>query len=267
MLVEGCLEKGRGYHDLGPKYTVFAPHAGGLPDAVNSLYVMKKLVFEEKRLTFGELRRILREDWQGHETLRREIQRRFELYGNDRAEADAMMARVFDDYTEIVWGNREIAGILRPAGISTFGREANWRDLRAATPFGSRRGDVLATNLAATPGTDRHGPTALMKSHCKMDLRRVPCGVPLELKLHPTSLKGEEGLSSLVSLLKSFVSLGGFYLQVDVIDTQVLRDAQKHPDRYPNLCVRISGWSARFTTLPRDFQEIVIQRTEHYLGA
>ena len=267
LLVEGCLEKGRGYHDLGPKYTVFAPHAGGLPDTVNSLHVMKRLVFEEQRLTFAELRRVLLEDWQGQETLRQEIRRRFELYGNDSPEADAMMERVFDDYTRIVWANREIAGILRPAGISTFGREANWRDARAATPFGSKRGDVLATNLAATPGTDKHGPTALMKSHCRVDLRRVPCGVPLELKLHPTGLRGEQGLNSLVSLLKSFVSLGGFYLQVDVIDTQVLRDAQKHPNRYPNLCVRISGWSARFTTLPEDFQEIVIRRTEHCLGA
>ena len=267
LLVEGCLEKGRGYHDLGPKYTVFAPHAGGLPDTVNSLHVMRKLVFEEQRLTFTELRRILLDDWQGQETRRQEVRGRFELYGNDSPEVDAMMERVFDDYTNIVWAHPAIAGIRRPAGISTFGREANWRDVRAATPFGSNRGDVLATNLAATPGTDKHGPTALMKSHCKMDLRRVPCGVPLELKLHPTGLRGEEGLDSLVSLLKSFVSLGGFYLQVDVIDTEVLRDAQKHPERYPNLCVRISGWSARFTTLPEDFQEIVIQRTEHCLGA
>ena len=266
VLVEGCLEKGRGYHDLGPKYTVFAPHAGGLPDTVNSLYAIKKLVFEERRLTFEELRRAVGEDWQGHETLRSEIRGRLVLYGNDSAEADAMMERVFSDYTQIVRQNRKIAGILRPAGISTFGREAEWRDKRGATPFGSRRGEVLATNLAATPGTDKHGPTALMKSHCKMDLRRVPCGVPLDLKLHPTGLRGEQGLDSLVSLLKSFVSLGGFYLQVDVIDTQVLRDAQKHPDRYPNLCVRISGWSARFTTLPESFQEIVIRRTEHCLG-
>jgi formate C-acetyltransferase len=81
----------------------------------------------------------------------------------------------------------------------------------------------------------------------------------------PDVVRGERGLQTLVALLKSFVALGGWYIQPDVVDSQVLRDAQLHPERYPNLTVRVSGWSARFTTLSREWQDMVIQRTAHRL--
>ena len=89
--------------------------------------------------------------------------------------------------------------------------------------------------------------------------------MPLDLKLLPEIVRGERGLGTLVALLKTFVSLGGWYIQPDVIDSELLRDAQAHPERYPNLTVRVSGWSARFTTLSREWQDMVIQRTAHRL--
>jgi formate C-acetyltransferase len=95
-----------------------------------------------------------------------------------------------------------------------------------------------------------------------MDFTKLPNGATLELRLHPTAADGEEGLQALVGLLKAFVQLEGFYLNVDVVDASVLRDAQRHPERYPNLVVRVAGWCARFHTLHRDWQDMIIQRIE-----
>jgi formate C-acetyltransferase len=96
-----------------------------------------------------------------------------------------------------------------------------------------------------------------------MDFSRLPNGTPLDLKLFPGDLAGEDGLNVLIAMQRAFVELGGWYLQVDVVDRAVLRDAQEHPERHANLAVRISGWSARFTTLDRDWQQLVIDRCEH----
>jgi formate C-acetyltransferase len=262
LFVEDCIEKARGYHDRGAKYTVFAPHAGGLPDVVNSLYVLKKVVYDERMMGLSEFVDILRSDWQEKGELRRKIQNRYELYGNDCEEVDKLAVRVFDDYVRMVEKVKGRKGVLRPAGISTFGREIVWRKDRQATPFGGHQGDILATNLAPTPGSDKYGPTAVIKSYCAMDFERLPNGVPLELKILPASLKGERGLQTLVAILKTFVTLGGWYLQIDVVDSEVLRDAQKNPEKYPNLSVRISGWSARFATLSKEWQDMIIQRTQ-----
>jgi formate C-acetyltransferase len=276
LWIEGCIESGRGYRNGGPTYTILAPHAGGLPDVANSLLALKVLIFDQhrvfdqhraddqRRLTYAQMREMLREDWAGHEDLRRETWDTLALYGNDDQAADAMMQRVFDSYVSLCESTpRADPRILRPAGISTFGREIQWRGQRAATPFGRHAGDVLASNLAPTPGSERRGPTAVIRSYCTCDFERLPNGVPLDLKLLPEVVRGDCGLEALVSLLKAFVALGGWYIQPDVVDSELLRDAQAHPERYPNLTVRVSGWSARFTTLSREWQDMVIQRTAH----
>lgn len=262
LLVEGCIESGRGYHDRGPRYTVMAPHAGGLADTANSLYVIKKAVFDDHLVTWSALVDAIRADWQGHEPLRQQVMRRYALYGNDSAEADAMLGRVYNDYIAIGSQTPRRNGVLRPLGISTFGREIEWRSHRLATAFGRRAGDILATNLAPTPGSDTSGPTAVIKSFCSLDFTRLPNGVPLELKILPECVCGEGGLGALVAILRSFVALGGVFLHIDVVDTELLRAAQREPEKYPNLAVRISGWSARFATLERQWQDMVIQRTQ-----
>jgi formate C-acetyltransferase len=267
LLVDDCIERAQPYHGRGARYSVRSPHAGGMPDAANSLRAIQVLVYEQKRLTLPEFVRILRAEWEGHEELRREISRDLVLYGNDDPQADAMLRRVFDDYTALCASQPERNGVRMPAGISTFGRELQFRDGRTATPFGAKRGDILAPNLSPTPGTDRKGPTAIVNSLTKVDFTRLPCGTPLDLKLHPSAVAGKAGLTALVALLRSFVARGGFYLQLDVADAATLRDAQKRPELYPNLSVRVSGWSARFTTLSREWQEMIIQRTEqHFAG-
>jgi len=262
LFVEGCIANAVSYNDRGALYTISAIHAGGLPDVANSLYVIRKLVYEEQRLTLAGLTALLRRNWEGAEDLRLEILRDYPLYGNDDADADDILARVVADYAAIAGATYSIDGVLRPVGISTFGREIGYAKDRKATAFGRKAGEILATNLAPTPGSDRNGPTAVIKSFCKVDFTAIPNGCPLELKLHPSCCRGDAGLDAMVGLLRAFVALGGYYLQVDVVDSALLRQAQEHPEQFPNLCVRISGWSARFDTLDRDWQEMIIQRTQ-----
>lgn len=266
LLVEDCIERARGYYELGPLYSVISPHASGLPDVANSLLVIRRLVFEEKRLTLPALVEILRADWSDQEALRRSIQSRFEFYGNDSADADAMVQRVFNLFTDLVGRVHERFGILRPAGISTFGREmSQFLQHRFATASGHHRGEILAANFSPTPGTDCLGPTAVIRSYCSVDFGRLPCGTALDLKILPSSVSGEAGLVAMVGMIKAFVELGGVFMQIDVMDTALLREAQAHPENYPNLSVRVSGWSARFATLDSNWQELIIRRTQQEL--
>jgi len=267
LLVEGCIEKGRSYKSGGPKYTVRSPHAGGLPDVANSLLVIRRLVYETGEFTLPEFVNILRGNWEGYETLRRRIGREFDFWGNDSPEADALLQRIFNDYTGYVGCHRQRHGVLRPAGISTFGREcSNFLPHRTSAASGQKAGAILAANFSPSPATDKRGPTAVIRSHCSVDFSRLPCGTALDFKIAPDSVRGETGLRAVVGLMRAFVRLGGIFMQIDVVDTELLRRAREHPEDYPNLSVRISGWSARFATLSREWQDMIIARTEQNCG-
>ncbi len=263
IFVEDCIERGRSYFDRGCRYTVLAPHAGRLPNVANSLLAIRQLVYEDGVLTLPEYVAILRADWNGQEPLRRSVLNGIEFYGNDDDTADAMLERVFNDYTAMVAEVRERNGVLRPCGISTFGREIEWRR-GAAAADGHRDGDLLATNFSPSPGTDKKGPTAVLKSYAKMDFTRTPNCATVELKVHPDTVKDERGVDALVALMRTFVNLGGMFMHIDVVDTMMLIDAQRHPEKYPNLSVRIAGWSARFATLNKEWQDMVINRTQQF---
>lgn len=266
MLVEGCIEKGKDYNDRGPLYNIMSPHAGGMADVANSLFAIKKLVYEEKRITLRRFAEILRVNWEGYEALRLEVRNTYPTFGNDIDEADAMLVRVFNTYTDLAFRDLHRAGLLRPPGISTFGREIEWRVKRKATAHGFREGDILANNFSPTPNTDLRGPTAVIASQTKVDFTRLPNGATLELKLHPTAVIDDEGLTALVTLLRVYCQLGGWYLNVDVVDSATMIEAQRYPERYPNFTVRVSGWSARFNTLSKEWQDMVIQRTQQLMG-
>jgi formate C-acetyltransferase len=265
LLVDDCIEKASGYYERGAHYYVLAPHAGGMADVANSLLVIRDLVYGRHVLGLRDFCDVLRGNWTGQEHLRRRIARTFEFYGNDDEAADAMMQRVFNDYAALVAEVPSRNGVLRPAGISTFGRQIEWAPQRMATASGAQAGTFLASNCSPTPGSDLQGPTAVLRSYCKLDFTRTPNGATLELKIHPESVKGEKGVAALVGLLKGFVALGGWYVHVDVMDTELLRDAQAHPEKYPNLSVRVAGWSARFATLNKQWQDMVIERTQQLL--
>lgn len=116
--------------------------------------------------------------------------------------------------------------------------------------------------MSPTPGTDKEGATAIIRSYCKADMKKMVTGAALDVRLLPSSVKGEDGLEALMALIRGFVTLGGFFMQLDVVEAETLREAQKYPENYQTLSVRVSGWNARFVTLNEEWQNMIIQETE-----
>ena len=181
---------------------------------------------------------------------------------NNSEEVDAIYARIVSDFADICNQGNGKCSFIFPGGISTFGRQLEWAPQRMATPYGRKAGEILAANGSPTPGTDKEGATAIICSYCKADLQKLPVGAALDLKLLPSGIKGETGLDVLVSLMRGFVDLGGFFMQPDVADASILREAQENPDNYQTLSVRVSGWNARFVTLNREWQDMIIAQNE-----
>lgn len=263
LFEKGCIEKGLSYLEGGPVYNITSPHIGGLADTVNSLYAIKKLIFDEKKVTFPELMRILHCNWGNEEFLRQYTLNHYAYYGNDNDEVDEIAARLLSDFADICRSFDGKCGYRFPAGVSTFGRQLEWSPHRLACPHGRKAGEILAANCSPTPGTDKEGATAIIRSYCKAPLHKLATGAALDLKLLPSSVAGEDGLNALISLLRGFVTLGGFFLQPDIVDASILRQAQEHPEDYSTLSVRVSGWNARFVTLSKEWQDMVIEQNEH----
>ncbi len=258
---QGCIEKGLSYMEGGPIYNVVSPHIGGLPDVVNDLYAIKKLVFDEKKVTFTQLINILKSNWENDELLRRYVLTKYSFFGNDNDEVDMIAKRLVDEFAYACDRQNGKCGFKMPAGISTFGRQLEWSPYRMATASGRKAHDVLAGNFSPTPGTDKDGATAIIKSYCKSDMKKMVSGAALDIKLLPMTVNAEYGIDALASLIKGFVSLGGHFMQIDIADTELLKKAQEHPEEYQNLSVRISGWNARFTTLNKEWQDMIIAQT------
>lgn len=258
-----CIERGLSYLEGGAVYNIASPHIGGLADTVNSLYAIKKLVYEQKRLSLSNFLNILKNNWEGEEILRQYALNSFEYYGNDNDEVDAIAAKLLSDFAEICNSFNNRCDFRFPGGVSTFGRQLEWAPRRMAVPHGRKAGEVLAANCSPTPGSDREGATAIIRSYCKAELSELASGAALDIRLLPSSVSGEDGLQALISLIKGFVALGGFFMQPDVADAAILKQAQEHPEDFQTLSVRVSGWNARFVTLNKEWQDMVIEQNEH----
>ncbi len=263
LFEDGCIEHARSYYNLGPKYTVRSPHIGGAPDVANTLYAIEKLVFEEKKISFPELVQTLKNNWENHELLRLYVKNKYVYYGNDSDDSDAWHTRLLNDFADRVerCNTQNACPVKFIPGVSTFGRQIDWAPNRCATAFGYRKGDILSGNDSPVPGTDSCGATAIIKSYCKADLAKQSCGSALDIKIFPASLSGDNGIAALVSLMEGFLTLGGFFMQLDTVDTQTLLEAQKNPQKFKTLSVRVSGWNARFVTLNKEWQNMIIERS------
>lgn len=261
LVMPSCRKYGCSYLLDGVKYRLLSPHMMGLPDVANSLYAIRKFVFERQIVSLPDLIRILQKDWVGYEELRLRFANGAAYYGNDNDEMDELMKRLFNDCSALLHEIGTVGYVRTVVGVSTFGREISCAPNRLATAFGKHAHEFLAPNLSPTPGTDKSPLTSVLKSYCKMDFTNTPNGCPLDLRLSAGFRKVPNAAVLLASVLKTFIQQGGLYLQIDTVDPEMLHAAQKDPDRFPNLVVRISGWSARFASLNKEWQDMIINRT------
>lgn len=260
-LISGCLEKGRDYRNGGPVYNHGQILAEGIADTGDSLYAVKKLVFDEKKYTMTELIDALRADFKGYEQLHHDF-RNCEKFGNDSQEVDTITARILGRFFTVLKRNKTYRGGIYTGGCSTFNRAAGYGMQTAALPNGKRKGEpLLADSIAATPGRDTNGPTAQIKSVLKYNHADGCSGFVFQNKFEKKMFASEKGKASFIALAKAYFSGGGQQYTVTVVSPEDLLDAKKNPENHRNLIVRVGGYSDYFVNLNTELQDNVIERT------
>jgi formate C-acetyltransferase len=257
-MIEGPLEKGMDLTRGGAIYNSTGVQLIGFSNVVDSLYAVKKGVFEEGRVSMAELADLLAKNWDGAEDKRAYFVYWLSKYGNDDDEVDALGARVLEHFCDRVLAHQNYrSGSFWP-GVFSVGFHIAMGSLAGASPDGRSAGGVLGNGITPTNGAAMGGPTAIVNSVTKLPLVRVPNGVNLNMRFNPERLQSE----ILVALLKTYFGNGGVQVQFNMIDSSVLRDAQAHPEKYRDLVVRVSGYSALFTGLSESAQNEIISRIE-----
>jgi len=261
-----ALAKGCDIGRSGPYYNNTGCMGAGLANVADSLIAVKKLVYEERRCTMAELIAACRQDFRGQELLQRYIVHRLPKWGNDDPEVDAIAVRVAQDYTKTVNAIPNNRGGWFRASMFTLDHRFTFGKRMGATPDGRKKGEYLAGGVGAMTARDYRGLTAQILSVTKLDYTDIPNGSVVDIYLHPSAVQGEDGLHAFVSLIKTYFARGGYAIQFNVFDTQTLIEAQKHPDQYATLQVRVCGWNVYFVTMDPEDQEQYIQANKQYLS-
>lgn len=233
----------------------------GMVNLGNSLYAIKKLVYEDKTVTLSEFKKALDANWVGYEELRKKCLK-VPKYGNDSKEVDTVVGSLYrhwvknSNYMPAAFG-----GTQKATAISVTSHQPGGA-ITSATPDGRLDGDILADGCASpASGTDMKGPLAVFKSALNIPQDGF-AAMLLNMKFHPTALKTEEDKKKLASAVKTYFFNGGKQVQFNVIDAETLREAQRNPDDYKDIMVRVAGFSAYFVHLTKEIQDEVIGRTE-----
>jgi len=264
VLVRDCLSRGLSMDDGGALLNdTPTTLSSGLVNVANSLAAVRRLCFSEDAPTTLEgLSAALSADWAGHEGLRRQALA-CPKWGNDDDEVDSLFLALFEDYVGWVKGQENALGRPYDPSMLAISTPVPFGKVCGAFPDGRRSGEPLADGVTSPyPGTDRNGPTAVVRSSMKVDHTKIRGGL-LNLKFHPSALAGRSGSRALLALVATYFEGPGFHLQLNVVDSEMLRDAQAHPDRYRDLVVRVAGFSAYWVEMSRALQDQVIARTEH----
>jgi formate C-acetyltransferase len=260
--MEGPLDSGKDITQLGTQYNFFLAELAGLSHVADSLAVIKKLCFEEKMITWPELLDAVRSNWQGREYLRQLVRTRAPAYGNDVDYVDDIARDIVEFYVETVrkHGGNVQSDIKYVTGLATFEGYTVLGSTVGATPDGRRAGEPISTNGSPSIGRAVSGPTAAVNSYVKLPLVDLPGGAILDLNL---DARGGTP-SQLEAFIKSFLEKGGNIISIPVNDSRKLRAAQKEPEKYRDLRVRVAGYEVYFVDLPPHHQELQIRRCEQY---
>jgi formate C-acetyltransferase len=261
-LVRDCVARGRDANHGGARSVHHNHYAGGLATVADSLAVLKKAMYEEGWLTPWELREALVENFGGREPLRQRLMNRYPKFGNDDDEVDGLAREIAECFCNEVLKYRDpVLGASWP-GIYTYHRFKRIGAMAGATPDGRLAGTPTSENQGPAPGRDRRGPTATLRSLAKLPLHLTPSGGQT-LPLHPTLFAGPEGTKRLSDLIETYFGLGGQHLQINIVSAEMLRAAQREPEQYRGLVVRVTGYSAYFVTLDRQSQDLLIEAAAH----
>ena len=263
--MEGCMESGKDCTAGGAKYNSTGMTGCGIGNVADCLMAIKKFCFDDKICTLREMYDALCNNWEGYEDLYQKINHQMPHYGNNIDEVDELGAwamNEFNDYLEAAHGPR---GNTYCAGTFTMVVHMDYGAKTAATPDGRKSCEPIAEAISPRQGFDKNGPVAYLESAAKLPQYKLGNGDQLNIRFSSTSVAGDKGTEKLADLISTYFDLGGMEVQFNVVSTETLYDAQKNPDDYRNLIVRIAGFSAYFVEMPKGLQDDFITRTEQSL--
>ena len=261
LWIDDCIAKGRDYYNAGPRYNTNYIQCTGLGTITDSLCSLKKHVFEDKTYTMDEMIKACDTNFENAEPMRQFILNRTPFFGNDDSYADAVAVKVYDDLYEAIEGKPNTRGGVFHLNMLSTTCHVYFGKVMEATPNGRLAGRAISDGTSPSHGADTHGPSAVVKSLGKLDQVKSG-GTLLNQRFMPSLLKKDDDVAKLSQLVRTYFALGGHHIQFNVVGTETLLEAQKCPEEYRDLLVRVAGYSDYFNDMNLDLQTDVIMRTE-----
>ena len=261
LLFDDCIARGRDYHDGGPRYNSTYIQGVGMGTITDSLSAIKFHIFEKKQFTMKQLLDGLATDFVNDEVMRMTLLNKTPKYGNDDDFADTLAKEVFNSYFDLIDGRPNTKGGEYRVNLLPTTVHVYFGQVTGASPNGRRSGAPLSDGISPSHGADTNGPTAVIKSVAKIEHWKTG-GTLLNQKFMPEVLADEEGRKKLGDLVRTYFKLGGHHIQFNVVHADTLKSAQKSPELYQDLIVRVAGYSDYFVNVGKDLQNEIIARTE-----
>jgi len=261
IIVSDCIEKAKDYNEGGARYNTNYIQGVGIGTITDSLSAIKYHVYDKKNLSMDTLLEVLKSNFRGEKKLYHLLASQTPKYGNDDDYADSIMQQIFAAFYQEVNGRKSTKGGCYRINMLPTTCHIYFGSVVGATSDGRKAGEPLSEGISPVQGADRKGPTAVIKSAAKMDHIRTG-GTLLNQKFTPSLVEGKKGLDSLAQLIRVYFKLDGHHIQLNVVKADTLKDAQKNPEAYQSLIVRVAGYSDYFNNLSKELQDEIISRTE-----
>ncbi|HLN55398.1 MAG TPA: trans-4-hydroxy-L-proline dehydratase [Bacteroidales bacterium] len=262
LLVEDCIKNGKDYNDGGARYNTSYIQGVGLGSITDMLTSIRYNIYDRKIFSWSEVMKAMDADFTNHEEMQYRMLYHTPKYGNDDDYADQQAVKVFEIYYDAVTGNPNTRGGVHRINMLPTTSHVYFGSVTGATPDGRNARLPLSEGISPFQGADHNGPTSVIKSASKIN-HLLTGGTLLNQKFAPSFFEDEASYDNITALIRSYFSLDGHHIQFNVVNAETLRDAQKHPERYRDLIVRVAGYSDYFNDLGEDLQNEIIRRTEH----
>ncbi len=262
LYIDDCIEKGRDYYSGGARYNTTYIQCTGLGTITDCFTTLKKHVFEDKRYTMDQMLEACNTNWGQAEAMRLYIRNHTPFFGNDDEYADDIAVRVYEDLVKAIEGRPNTRGGKTHLNMLSTTCHNYFGSVCGATPNGRFAHFAISDGTSPAHGSDSHGPTAVIKSLGKLDQTKSG-GTLLNVRFTPQLFKRDEDVRKCASMIRTYFKFGGHHIQFNVVDTEMLLDAQKHPDNYRDLLVRVAGYSDYFNDMTEQLQNEIIARTEN----
>jgi len=262
LIIDDCIAKGKDYNAGGARYNTSYIQGVGLGSLTDSLTAIKYHVFDKQNISMEDFKIAINDNFEGHEALRFKLLYETPKYGNDDDYADEQLKEIFEIFYNSVNGRPTARGGAYRINLLPTTCHVYFGSIIQAMTDGRKAGEPLSEGISPVQGADKNGPTGVIKSASKIDHIRTG-GTLLNQKFAPSFFEDEDSIVKVSQLVRSYFRLDGHHIQFNVVSADTLKDAQKHPEKYKDLIVRVAGYSDYFNDLGEDLQNEIIRRTEH----